>query len=183
MLVIRLQRTGRKGHAMFRLVVQDSRQTPSSGKVVAWLGNYDPHAKIFKVDKEKAEFYLEHGAQPSPRVSALLKADGVKLPEWVTLKSAKEKTVRNPEKRRSTRPAEPEAEAPAEETPATEEATETEAVPAAEAVAEEQPAEKEETAEVGPEAPTEESSAEPEEEAGEIVPEETASEEAKEAEA
>ena len=28
MLVIRLQRTGRKGHAQFRVVVQDSRRTP-----------------------------------------------------------------------------------------------------------------------------------------------------------
>jgi hypothetical protein len=35
MLAIRMQRTGRKGHAMFRVVVQDSRLTPSSGRVVA----------------------------------------------------------------------------------------------------------------------------------------------------
>lgn len=122
MLVIRLQRTGRKGHAMFRVVVQDSRRTPSSGKVVAWLGHYDPHAKVFNVDKEKAASYLEHGAQPSPRVASLLAADGVKLPDWVVAKSSKAKTVRNPEKRRSTSPAEetPE-EAPVEEAPAAEE--------------------------------------------------------------
>jgi small subunit ribosomal protein S16 len=121
MLVIRMQRTGRKGHAMFRVVVQDSRRTPTSGKIVASLGSYDPHSKQVNVNKEKAAFYVEHGAQPSPRVARLLKAEGVKLPKWVNLPADKERTVRNADKRRSTRPPEPEApaeavvEAPAEE--------------------------------------------------------------------
>ena len=44
MLAIRMQRTGRKGHAMFRVVVQESRLTPTSGRVVAMLGSYDPHS-------------------------------------------------------------------------------------------------------------------------------------------
>ncbi len=112
MLVIRLQRTGRKGHAMFRIVVQDSRRTPTSGKVVAWLGSYDPHAKNLTVDKDKASFYLENGAQPSPRMSKLLQADGLKLPKWVSLEAKSTKNVKNPDKRRSTRPeqaAEPQA--------------------------------------------------------------------------
>src|SRR3954470_7891734 len=113
MLVIRMQRTGRKGHAMFRVVVQDSRLTPTSGKVVAPLGSYDPHAKTLTLNKEKAAFYLEHGAQPSDRVARLLKDEGVKLPEWVKPPSEKKKGVRNADKRRSTRPAAPEA--PAEE--------------------------------------------------------------------
>src|SRR5579884_569017 len=119
MLVIRLQRTGRRGHAMFRVVVQDSRRTPSSGKVVAWLGSYDPHSKSLSIDKEKTGFYLEHGAQPSPRAAVLIKADGIKLPDWVKLPPKKKRTVRHPEKRRSTRPAETAA-APAETTPTAE---------------------------------------------------------------
>ncbi len=105
MLVIRMQRTGRKGHAMFRLVVQDSRLTPTSGKIVARLGSYDPHVKTIVIDKEKAAFYLEHGAQPSERVTRLLKKEGVKLPAWVKLPDDKNRTVRNADKRRSTRPA------------------------------------------------------------------------------
>jgi hypothetical protein len=56
------------------------------------------------------------------------------LPKWVKLLADKERTVRNPEKRRSTTPAE---EAPAEE-PAAEEATE---APADEPAAEEAAAE------------------------------------------
>lgn len=118
MLVIRLQRTGRKGHAQFRVVVQDSRRTPSSGKVVAALGHYNPHSKEIVVNTEKAQFYLDHGAQPSTRVAVLLKKEGVKLPDWVNLGEVKDRTVRNPEKRRSTTPAEEVVEEPkAEEAP------------------------------------------------------------------
>jgi small subunit ribosomal protein S16 len=117
MLVIRMQRTGRKGHAMFRVVVQDSRRTPSSGKVVANLGSYDPHSKAVTLNKEKVEFYLEHGAQPSERVAGLLKAEGVKMPKWVKQAEERKRTVRNPEKRRSTAPKEEVAEEPATETP------------------------------------------------------------------
>lgn len=143
MLVIRMQRTGRKGHAMFRVIVQDSRLTPTSGKIVAQLGHYDPHAKVVTLDKDKASFYLEHGAQPSDRTARLLKAEGVKLPAWVKLPADKKREVRSPEKRRSTAPAEPEAtaeEAPSEDTaeapsePSNQEAAvESEATPAPEA--------------------------------------------------
>ncbi|MEI6755639.1 MAG: 30S ribosomal protein S16 [bacterium] len=115
MLSIRYQRTGRKGHAQFRIVVQDSRLTPTSGKIVAGLGSYNPHTKTVTLDKEKAAFYLEHGAQPSDRVVRMFKAEGIKLPSWVKEPTNKERTVRNAEKRRSTAPAEPVEEAPAEE--------------------------------------------------------------------
>src|SRR5487761_1342211 len=102
MLAIRMQRTGRKGHAMFRVVVQDSRRTPTSGKIVANLGSYDPHAKTLALDKTKVAFYLEHGAQPSERAARLLKDEGVKLPAWVQMGEGQKRTVRNPDKRRST---------------------------------------------------------------------------------
>ncbi|HJQ08082.1 MAG TPA: 30S ribosomal protein S16 [Candidatus Saccharimonadales bacterium] len=116
-----MQRTGRKGHAMFRVVVQDSRLTPTSGKVVTLLGSYDPHAKIAALDKEKAALFLKNGAQPSDRAARLLKSEGVKLPAWVKLESKKAGKLRNPEKLRKNQPKEQSAqEAPAE--PATQEA-------------------------------------------------------------
>ncbi len=115
MLVIRMQRTGRKGHAQFRVVVQDSRRTPTSGKIVAALGHFNPHTKETVINKEKASFFLEHGAQPSERVIRLLKSEGVKMPKWVAVPDKKKGDVRNPEKRRSTRPAE--ATAPVEAAP------------------------------------------------------------------
>jgi len=118
MLAIRMQRTGRKGHAEFRVVVQDSRRSPSSGKIVAQIGHYNPHTKEAVLAKDKAEFYLKNGAQPSDRVAKLLKAESVKLPKWVEFEGKKKRTIRNPEKLRRNRPAD--AIAPAEETPADE---------------------------------------------------------------
>ncbi len=113
MLAIRMQRTGRKGTAMFRVIVQDSRKSPKSGRIVAQLGSYNPHSKETQIDKEKISFYLEHGAQPSDRIARLLKKEGVKLPKWVSLDADGERSTRNPEKLRKNRPAD--AEAPAEE--------------------------------------------------------------------
>jgi small subunit ribosomal protein S16 len=132
MLAIRMQRTGRKGHAQFRVVVQDSRFTPTSGRYVALLGSYDPHAKTTTLAKEKAEFYLSHGAQPSDRVVRLFETEGVKLPAWVKKADPKERTIRNPEKLRRNQPKEE-----AQEVTAEAEAPEDKA----EAVAEEQVAE------------------------------------------
>ncbi len=125
MLAIRMQRTGRKGHAQFRVIVQDSRRTPTSGRIVAALGHYDPHTKTAKLEKDKAAFYLEHGAQPSDRVAKLLEKEGVKLPKWVKLESGRNKSIRNQEKLRRNRPEEPAAPAAesTEEQPA-DEATE-----------------------------------------------------------
>ncbi len=132
MLAIRMQRTGRKGHAMFRVVVQDSRLTPTSGKVVALLGSYDPHAKTAILDKEKAATFLKNGAQPSDRAALLLKKEGVKLPSWVTVDTKKSSKLKNPEKLRKNRPAEPKTEAPVEQ-PSTEAPAEDTSAPAAEA--------------------------------------------------
>ncbi len=121
MLAIRMQRTGRKGHAQFRMIVQDSRFNPSSGRVVAYLGSYNPHTKAIILDKEKAATYIANGAQPSDRVAGILKAEGVKLPDWVSVVSPGTKSIRNPDKLRRNRPAEAdtpaETDATADETP------------------------------------------------------------------
>ncbi len=121
MLAIRLQRTGRKGHAQYRVVVQESRLTPTSGRIVYRLGNFDPHTKVLTIDSEKADFYLKNGAQPSDRVARLFKKEGVKLPAWVQLSEPLKRKIRNPEKLRKNRPdepAEPETPAATDEPPA-----------------------------------------------------------------
>lgn len=151
MLAIRLQRIGRKGHPEYRMIVQDSRRTPTSGKVVANLGNYNPHTKSVSINKEKAELFVKNGAQPSPRVAKLLQTEGVKLPSWVKLKTEKTKTIKNVEKLRRNRPAE---EVVAEE-PAAKEASEAPAVEVSEenaAPAEEVATEAPEEAPASPEA-------------------------------
>ncbi|HSX44862.1 MAG TPA: 30S ribosomal protein S16 [Candidatus Saccharimonadales bacterium] len=98
MLAIRLQRTGRRGHSQFRVIVQDARLSPKSGKVVVQLGSYNPHTKAVILDAEKAKFYLDHGAQPSDRVIGILKQENVKLPKWVKKPITKKGKTRNPDK-------------------------------------------------------------------------------------
>lgn len=166
MLVIRMQRTGRKGHAQFRVVVQDSRRTPTSGKLVASLGHYNPHTKTAVIDKEKAEKFITNGAQPSDRVARLLQKEGVKLPKWVTAAEVQKRETRHPEKLRRNRP--PEAAAEVAEAPETPEEP---AAPAEEAVATTEESAEEATPEVAvaeaePEAePAAEEPAEPKTEA------------------
>jgi small subunit ribosomal protein S16 len=157
MLVIRLQRIGRSGHAQFRVVVQDAHQSPKSGKTVALLGSYDPHTKGLKVDIDKLKTYMQNGAQPSNRVITLLKKEGVKLPNWVSKITKKQKPIRSAEKLRKNRPAEVKEDKPAEEAPT----EETEVVEPAEEVAEatEEVAVEETTSEAE-EAPAEEKPAE-----------------------
>lgn len=160
MLAIRLQRTGRKGHAQFRMVVQDSRFSPTSGRVVAQLGSYNPHTKVANIDKEAAQKFLNNGAQPSDRVVRLLKSEGVKLPKWVKEPVQKKRSVRNPEKLQKEAPMAEATQAESSEEPATTpQETTADSVAENPASAEEKPADETETQEV--EVPAEEPSEDP----------------------
>jgi small subunit ribosomal protein S16 len=121
MLAIRLQRVGRKGYPTYRLVVQESQRHPSSGRVVAHVGSYNPHTKDVTVKVEEVQKFLNNGAQPTPRVVKLIKDAGVVLPSWVVEPSAdKQKTIRHSDKLRKNQPA-PEAPEVIEEAVVTEE--------------------------------------------------------------
>jgi len=107
MLAIRLQRLGRKAYPTYRLAVQESNRHPSSGRVVAYVGSYNPHTKDANIQVEAAQKYLDNGAQPSPRVVKLLKDAGVKLPKWVKQHDpSKTKQVKKADKLRKNQPAE-----------------------------------------------------------------------------
>ena len=107
MLAIRLQRLGRKGYPVYRLAVQEAQRHPSSGRVVAYVGSYNPHTKEAKIQNEVVQKYLDTGAQPTPRVVKLLKEAGVNLPSWVKeADSTKNKSIRNSEKLRKNQPKE-----------------------------------------------------------------------------
>ena len=112
MLAIRLQRIGRQGYPVYRVAVQEAQRHPSSGRVVAYVGAYNPHTKEVKLDTEKIDFYLKNGAQPTPRVVKLLSEQKVKLPSWVKVASGnKSATIKNAEKLRKNQPKEEPAEA------------------------------------------------------------------------
>ncbi len=116
MLAIRLQRVGRKGYPVYRLAVQEAQRHPSSGRVVAYVGTYNPHTKDVNVQIELVQKYLDTGAQPTPRVVKLLSQSEVKLPKWVKQPTAdKQKSVRHAEKLRRNQPKEAAPEVSAEE--------------------------------------------------------------------
>lgn len=77
---LRLKRFGRKNRHFFRLNAMDGR-APRDGRVIEQLGWYDPEAK--QADKqtllhrERIEYWLKVGAEPSETVKQLLKRNGI----------------------------------------------------------------------------------------------------------
>lgn len=73
MLMVRLQRVGRKHEPVFRLVLTDSKNSPKSGKFLEILGHYDARRgekSEFKTDRVK--HWIAQGAQLSTTVHNLL---------------------------------------------------------------------------------------------------------------
>lgn len=121
MLAIRMQRNGRTHSPVYRIVVQESQRHPLSGRVVAEVGNYNPETKKVVLDKEKVEFYLKNGAQPSSRVARVLTGEGVKMPAWYKAPAEKHAQAKHADKLRKNQPKEESAaEAPAEAAESTE---------------------------------------------------------------
>ena len=106
MLAIRMQRNGRTHLPVYRIIVQEAQRHPLSGRVVAEVGNYNPETKRVVLDKEKLEFYLGHGAQPSSRVAFVLKKEGVKLPDWYKETPKKHAQAKHADKLRKNQPKE-----------------------------------------------------------------------------
>ncbi|MBR6964298.1 MAG: 30S ribosomal protein S16 [Prevotella sp.] len=75
---IRLQRGGRKGYAVYRIVIADSR-APRDGKFTEKIGTYNPNTNPATVDLnfERALYWVEVGAQPTDTVRNILSREGV----------------------------------------------------------------------------------------------------------
>ena len=116
MLAIRMQRKGRAHYPVYRIVVQEAQRHPLSGRVVAEVGNHNPHTKTTVLDKEKIDFYLKNGAQPSSRVARIFTANGIKLPAWYKAAPEKHFIAKHADKLRKNQPKEEssETEAPVE---------------------------------------------------------------------
>lgn len=71
MLVIRLQRIGKRGQAYFRVVITEHTKKPK-GEYLELLGTYNPHEKVLKVKKERVEYWVSKGAGVSPTVNNLM---------------------------------------------------------------------------------------------------------------
>ncbi len=72
MLMMRLQRVGRKNDPAYRVVVTDKRRGVKSDKHVDRIGSYNPKFNQVQLDVEKAKHWLAQGVQPSDTVYNIL---------------------------------------------------------------------------------------------------------------
>lgn len=72
MLVIRLQRIGKKHDPNFRVVLADSKKSAKSGKVVDFLGSYNAQKGEPQLNGDKIKEWISKGAQVSDTVNNLL---------------------------------------------------------------------------------------------------------------
>ena len=141
MLMMRLQRVGRKNNPSYRVVVVDKRTSTKSNKIVDLIGNYNPKGGQITINADKAKHWLSQGVQASDTVHNMLVSkkvidakkrnalpkkspiiDEAKLKAEAEAKAAAEKAEADriaAEKAAAEAAAAPAAEAPAvEETPA-----------------------------------------------------------------
>ena len=125
---LRLKRIGKRHRPCYRVCVMDQR-TPRDGRYIESIGFYDPliedDMKKVRIDKERAEYWLSVGAQPSETVASFLrkahvqglikpkkprkrrptkkkkaaKATASKKPEKKTAKKTSKKTAKSAEKK------------------------------------------------------------------------------------
>ena len=78
MVRIRLRRTGRKKTPTYRIVVADS-TSPRDGRFIEIIGQYTPRQgeTALNLKTERANYWLDKGAQPSDTVRSLLRRAGV----------------------------------------------------------------------------------------------------------
>ena len=73
-VALRLAKCGTKGKPCYRIVAADKTKS-RDGKFIERLGYFNPKVdKSAKLNKERIEYWLSVGAQPSAAVSALIKA-------------------------------------------------------------------------------------------------------------
>lgn len=137
MLMMRLQRIGRKNDPAYRVVVVDKRTGPKSNKNIDLVGNYYPKTGEVKIDADKAKKWLSNGVQASDTVHNMLV--NAKIVEGKKRNALSKKSpIIDEEKLKAEAEAKAAAEAAAKEA---EEAAKAEEAPAEEVVEEEKSAE------------------------------------------
>ena len=133
MLMIRLQRIGRKNDPAFRMVVTEKTASVKAGNYVDLVGTYNPKTKAFTVAEDRIKDWMKKGAQLSPSLSNLLIKKGIiegKVVQVISKQNLEKNVAKKAEEQ-----AKKDAEAKAAADKAVEDAK------AAEAVVEEAPAE------------------------------------------
>ena len=72
---VRLTRVGSKKNPIWRVVVADQR-SPRDGRSIETLGHYNPQTQpsTIVIDRERLDYWLERGAQPTGTVRKLMRA-------------------------------------------------------------------------------------------------------------
>lgn len=123
MLMIRLQRTGRKHEPTFRVVLTDSKNGPKSGKYLKNLGWYDTRLKndaAKQLDVAEIKKFMANGAKLSLTLHNFLISQ--KVIEGKKLNALPKKTIQKkpePEAAKTAAPAASAAKAQIPEIPAT----------------------------------------------------------------
>ena len=100
MLTIRYQRSGRKNHPFFRIVLIEKSKPPKSGflKILGW---YNPITKTSSLNKEEILNCLDKGAIPSNSVAKFLLGNKIKhkliIYEKAKVRKPRKKTKETPE--------------------------------------------------------------------------------------
>lgn len=71
MVIIRLERRGKKNHPFYRIVATDERKK-IGGTSLETLGFWDPHTQEKKLEKESIKKWVEKGAKISNAVKKLM---------------------------------------------------------------------------------------------------------------
>ena len=80
MVILRIKRMGRRIRASFRICAFDAREE-RDGRSIEQLGTYDPmekeESKKVVLKRERIEYWLSVGAQPSETVASILKKNNI----------------------------------------------------------------------------------------------------------
>ncbi|MFA4814897.1 MAG: 30S ribosomal protein S16 [Candidatus Gracilibacteria bacterium] len=130
MQVIRLTRIGKQNQAAFRIVLAE-KSDAVKGEAQEILGFYNlAEGKKTDFNKERIEFWISKGAQPSDSVASLLKTNGMPgMDKYLELRNKKHQSKSAPVEQAAAAPAPAAADAaPAPEAPAAENAASGDAV-------------------------------------------------------
>jgi small subunit ribosomal protein S16 len=75
MVKIRLTRKGKKKVPFYRIVVIDSKKA-RDGKFIERVGHYDPRNKELSLKRDRIEYWISKGAQPTNTVAKLIAKEG-----------------------------------------------------------------------------------------------------------
>ncbi|MEI8129888.1 MAG: 30S ribosomal protein S16 [bacterium] len=97
MLMIRMQRIGRRNEAHFRIVLTDHKNAAKSGKFQEILGAYNPKAGEVTIKEDRVKHWMSVGAQPSDTVYNFLVTKGIVVGKKKNVLSRKAPTKKRKE--------------------------------------------------------------------------------------